>query len=176
MERFVTRRGREIWIRPVEEGDVDLLVHFFYHLSAETRYRRFHLPMTNVPESYVREMATYYAHHDPENRVALAALATEDGEQVLVGVGRCHRDQERPDEAEAAIVVRDDYQGEGLGTFLLSRLMPPTRALGIRRLTALVQPQNTPVFQIIKKSELRYERHLEQGQIYVVVGLDKPDE
>jgi RimJ/RimL family protein N-acetyltransferase len=175
MERFVTRRGREIWLRPVEEGDVELLIHFFHRLSAETRYRRFHVPLTDVPESYVREMATYYARHHPDNRVALVALATEDGEQVLVGVARCHRDKERPDEAEAAIVVRDDYQGEGLGTFLLSRLVPAAQALGIRRLTALVQPQNVPLFHLIKKSGLRYEQHLEGGQIYVVVWLDEPD-
>ena len=122
---FTSRSGRQYHIRDLQPEDADLLVDLFYHLSPETIYKRFHAALDNLPEEHVRQEATRLADIDPENQIALIALYDDqknpDQEAEAVGVARCHRIPGTTD-AESAIVVRDDFQQDGLGTFLLTLL------------------------------------------------------
>jgi GNAT superfamily N-acetyltransferase len=69
--------------------------------------------MPKLTEGMVRYL-TEIDHHDHE---AIIALDEQTGEGI--GVARYVRDQERPEVAEVAVTVIDDWQGRGLGTLLL---------------------------------------------------------
>jgi GNAT superfamily N-acetyltransferase len=77
----------------------------------------------------------------------------------------------RPDEAEAAIVVEDAYQGRGLGTLLVERLLSYARMHGIRYFVAEINSENDRVLRFIRRSGLPAEKKLEAGVWLIRVRL-----
>src|SRR5688572_16345730 len=119
------RGGSRVRVRPIRRSDAKLLLRGFERLSDESRYQRFLSPMPELSESMVRYL-TDVDHHDHE---ALVALDDASGEGV--GVARFVRDPQRPERAEAAVTVIDDWQGRGVGTLLLELLAGRARQEGI---------------------------------------------
>src|SRR5207244_92171 len=106
----------------------------FAGLSAESRYRRFFSAKDRLSEAELR----YLTEVDGVDHFALGAL--HDGEGA--GVARFVRLRDRPDTAEAAIVVVDERQGCGLGRLLLTRLTEAARERGITRFRSDVLARN----------------------------------
>ena len=105
-----------------------MLLAGFERLGAESRYQRFLAPMAELSEDGITYL-TDIDHHDHE---ALAAIDAETGDGV--GVARFIRRADRPDTAEAAVTVIDEWQGRGVGTALLDLLAERARAEGSRPL------------------------------------------
>jgi L-amino acid N-acyltransferase YncA len=68
-----------------------------------------------------------------------------------VGVARFVRDPERPDAAEFAITVVDDWQGVGLGKLLLQTLLVSAAEYGVEHLVAHVLEENTPALRLFRQ-------------------------
>jgi hypothetical protein len=103
------RDGARVVVRPVRPDDRELLLAGFERLGPESRYQRFLAPMAELSEAnlaYVIDVD----HHDHE---ALGAIDPATGGGV--GVARFIRCVDRPDTAEAAVTVIDDWQGRGVG-------------------------------------------------------------
>ncbi|HSC04180.1 MAG TPA: GNAT family N-acetyltransferase [Solirubrobacteraceae bacterium] len=136
--------GGRIRIRQGRAGsDRDLLLRGFERLSPESRYRRFLVPMPELREDAVRYL-TDIDHHDHE---AMIALDEENGEGI--GVARYVRHPERPDAAEIAVTVIDDWQGRGVGTLLVEVLSARAREEGIGRFTALMLAGNDDMMDVL---------------------------
>jgi GNAT superfamily N-acetyltransferase len=144
MTEATLRDGSRVEVRPVKRSDAELLLRGFERLSEESRYRRFLCSMPELSESMVRYL-TNVDHHDHEAVVALDP-ATGEG----VGVARYVRDPDRPERAEAAVTVIDDWQGRGLGTLLLELLAVRAREEGLRRFTALMLASNDEMMELLE--------------------------
>jgi GNAT superfamily N-acetyltransferase len=138
------RDGSRVRLRQGHRADKQLLLRGFERLGPESRYRRFLAAMPELSEKMVRYL-TEIDHHDHE---AIAAIDEKTGEGI--GVARYVRDPERPDLAEAAVTVIDEWQGRGLGTLLLEVLGARARAEGIRSFTALMLATNQEVMDVLK--------------------------
>ena len=138
------RDGSSVLVRPARPDDRALLLAGFERLGPVSRYRRFLAPMAVLSDDDVTYL-TNVDHHDHE---ALAALDTETGEGV--GVARFVRSTERPDVAEFAITVIDDWQGRGVGTALLDLLAERARAEGIVRFSALLLAENREMLDLLQ--------------------------
>src|SRR5208283_3098574 len=110
--------GREVRLRPVKAGDKTLFLEALKRLSPESRYSRFLAAKSNLSD---RELH-YLTEIDGVNHFALGALAGFGKDRKGLGVARFVRFPEEPDVADAAIVVTDDAQGQGLGRLLFLRL------------------------------------------------------
>ena len=165
---FSSRSGRQIAVRDLRPDDAELLVDLFYHLSPETIYKRFHTALDphSLPPDRVHQEAQRLARIDPERQVALVALHRGHAG----GVARFHRVPVTAD-AESAIVIRDDYQMDGLGTHLLILLKEWAVEMGITHLMAMVQAQNHPILKVINRSGLKSEWRFEQGESYLAVDI-----
>ncbi len=72
-----------------------------------------------------------------------------------------------------AILVVDDYQGVGLGTALVTRLLAEAQARGIERLRALVLPDNDVVLAMLRKyaPSIAIERYAHALRAAIPTGL-----
>ena len=123
-------------IRPVEADDAERLVDLHNRCSDEARYFRFHAAKPRLRPAEAR----YLAAVDGDARVALAATTIEDGEERIVADARF--DLVGDGDAEAAVLLRDDVTGRGLGTLLLDRLLQRAAETGVRRLLLDILPEN----------------------------------
>jgi len=159
------RDGSHVRIRQGHSSDRQLLIRGFERLSPESRYRRFLAPMSELSEQTLRYL-TEIDHHDHE---AMIALEEDSGEGV--GVARYVRDPERPDSAEVAVTVVDDWQGRGLGTLLLDVIGARARQEGIAMFTAVVLTTNHTVIDLLR--QLDYVRVLDRdgGTVELAVSI-----
>ncbi len=139
------RDGTEVEIRAIRPTDGDLLRGGFERLSAESRYRRFLAPMAELSPSAVRYLVNV-DHRDHE-----ALLAVDPATAQAIGVARFVRSKQRPDVAEAAVTVVDEWQGRGLGTLLLDVLTARARQVGIGAFTALMLAANDDMRALLER-------------------------
>jgi acetyltransferase len=143
--------GTEVRIRPIRPDDKARLQAALAGFSQETVRRRF---FTAKPRLSANELR-YLTEVDGHDHIALVAVAAEDP-STIVGVARSVRLAEAPDTAEWAIVVVDEWQGQGLGGALARALADAARRTGIRRIAAVMLGDNAPARRVV----LRIARRL----------------
>jgi RimJ/RimL family protein N-acetyltransferase len=161
------RDGSPVTIRPIEPDDRDLLRAGFEQLSDHSRYMRFQTPLASLSDQQLSYL-TDVDHHDHE---ALLALAP-DGHDI-VGVARFVRVSEAV--AECAIVVADEWQGHGVATELLDRLVERAREEGVERFTALVLAENAEAVRLLERLGDTVQRRV-GSQVELDIELPKPRE
>ena len=166
--------GRPIVVRHIRPDDADRLAAMFWKLSSETRWRRFFVPLDHVDPNLVAKQARRLAEIDVQREVALIALVHEDGTEAAVAVVRYIRPTPDADQAEAAIVVRDDYQGLGLGSELFDLLIQVALVQGIRRLPFITQGDNRRILHMLERAGIPYDSHLIDGMYEVELQLSDP--
>ena len=126
----------------LEASDRAQLRRFFFRLSADTIYRRFHSPIAR-PEQAQPDRLLDIDHHDRE-----AVVAVLDGE--IIGVARYARHR-GTDTADVAVVVADDWQRQGLATRMVSAMADLALAAGVRQFTMTIQADNGPVLRLLRR-------------------------
>ena len=142
--------------------DGERLAGLFARLSPTTRYRRFFSPVSRLDQIQLERLVDI-DHHDRE---AVAAVLGDD----VVGVARYARvDAET---AELAVVVADDWQGQGVGTRMLAKLAELARAEGIRRFSVLVQGDNHRAIRYLRRFSPGARLAFAAGQVEGYLPLD----
>jgi L-amino acid N-acyltransferase YncA len=160
---LTTRDGRRVTVRHLRRNDAALLERMFYRLSSETRYRRFFIPLDNVDEERVHTEAQRLAKINPRKGAALVALAREGRHQEAIAVARFAVMPDVANCAEGSIVVRDDYQGSGLGGQLFDLLIQVALARGIRHLVLLTHADNHGMIALVQRLGLPYKGRFASG-------------
>jgi GNAT superfamily N-acetyltransferase len=162
---------KSVNVRAIHSDDAALLVEMFHYLSDRTRRLRFHSYTGDLPEERIWREAIALSDLDPARQAALVAVHEDGAGEHIVGVARFARARADAVEAEAAIVVRDDFQNMGLGSHLLAQLTSVARSMGIKRFSAWIMAENLHMLQIVKKANLPMHRETHSGETYVVVSL-----
>src|SRR5690348_11431542 len=118
-----------VCMRPIDRTDRDGIADLFARLSPESRSRRFLGPKPRLTSRELTELTRI-------DHVRHEAIAAVDDDGAIIGVARFVRHTDRPDAADVAVAVADDWQGAGIGTALVRRAMDRAEAVGVRRLTA----------------------------------------
>lgn len=167
-ETITLRDGTQLTLRPIRPDDAPRLQALHSRLSPESVRLRFLSVRPVLPPDEARRLATV----DYQTQMAIVATREEAGEDVIVAVARYSATQpDRPDEAEAAIVVEDRYQGQGLGTLLVERLLPHARQQGIRTFVAEISGENERIMRFVRRSGLPTEKRFEAGVWQIKVGI-----
>ncbi|HXA42223.1 MAG TPA: GNAT family protein [Candidatus Solibacter sp.] len=157
--------GTRIVFRPITADDKELLRVGVERLSPESRYRRFFSPIDHLSD----EQLAYLTEIDYVDHFAWIGILPERGGEG-VAVGRWIRDPEKPDSAEAAVTVADDYQGQGLGSALLVLLARSAIERGVRRFTLEVLGENEPMMQLMQHVGAVIDKR-EAGVVFMHVPL-----
>jgi GNAT superfamily N-acetyltransferase len=144
IDRLRLADAREVVVRPVLAFDAAAEQDFVRSLSADSRLKRFHFGLKELPPSMLRAMTEV----DQEAHVAIVAEAFDaDDEPIIVADARYVRGPDE-DEAEFAIAVADAWQGIGLGRALMARLGRHAARHGVKRLVGDVLPGNAAMFAV----------------------------
>jgi len=139
--------GSEVLIRPIRPEDEGLLIAFHRALS-ETSVRQRYMAPLRLDQRTTHERLIRVCFSDYDRDIALVVEnRPSSGAPEIVAVGRLGRGR-ATDDAEFALLVRDDWQRRGLGTELLRRIVDIARAERIRRVTATMLPNNTAMMRI----------------------------
>lgn len=169
-ERVLLRDGTPVFLRLVRPEDKPLFLEAWGRLSPPSRYRRFLAPKARLTAEDLR----YLTEVDGENHLAIVALRETPGAELGVGVARFVRLPGRPEAAEAAVAVTDDFQGRGLGSLLAGRLARAARERGVRWAVCEILPGNEPVLRLLRRSFPRATVREEEGSILVEIDLEGP--
>lgn len=126
-----------IRLRPISAQDKDALIRFHDQLSDDTKFRRYHAAKKSLSTADLN----YFTEVDQQRHLALVAHPDDD-EHDLLGVARAVAMPGTDDEAEIAVVVRDDHHGSGVGADLIEAVVDRAERAGMRRVVAEVQADN----------------------------------
>ncbi len=143
--------GTELMLRPVLPGDSQRSAHDSVEFSTDTLYRRFMSTRAPTPA-----LLDYLFQVDYVDHFVWVLVDGADG--PVVADVRFVRDVEDPAVAEIAFIVADDYQGRGIGGFLMDALTIAARVGGVQRFTARLLADNLAMRSILDRYGAEWER------------------
>jgi len=160
------RDGSVFYLRPVLPGDSERTTNGPVEFSSETLYRRFQSPRTPTKSLMTYLFEVDYVHH-------FVWVMTEGAEGPVVADARFVREEDDQAVAEVAFIVGDDYQGRGIGTFLMGALVVTADYVGVERFTARVLSDNLPMRSILNSFGASWHRD-DLGVVTTVVDVPSP--
>ena len=127
---------RLLHIRPLRRGDDLPIRELDDRLSPRTRYLRFFLPIPRLPESLLNLLACV----DYRRRLALVGEVDAASGLEVVALGNYGAIDDRT--AEIGLVVQDEWQRQGIGLALATRMMRAAERRGFDRFVANVLVEN----------------------------------
>ena len=159
------RNGEALQIRALLPGDRAEMLAAVGRFSAQTLYRRFFAPKRSFSEREIE----FFLNVDFTSHVALVAVFSEGGRQVIVGGARYVVSQQGC--AEVAFAIDDPHQKLGIATHLIRHLIEIARANGLETFIAEVLPENTPMLKVFERCGLTLETRREKGVVHVRLAL-----
>ncbi|MBN1451595.1 MAG: bifunctional acetate--CoA ligase family protein/GNAT family N-acetyltransferase [Anaerolineales bacterium] len=139
---WTMKDGTDVVIRPISAEDEMLMRGFHASLSDRTVYMRYLSPMM-LSTRITHERLARMTHNDYDREIALVVEGqNEQGEKAILGVGRLSKLRGTDEEARFTMLISDRYQGQGLGKELLTRIIKIGRDEKIKRIIALMSPDN----------------------------------
>ena len=140
--------GTPLQVRPILPADRPRLEEALdKHFSQESRRKRFF-----SPGQLSSSLLQYLVDVDYVDHFAWVVLTEEDGALRGVASTRYIRLHDDPTAAEIAFGVTDDYQGRGLGTFLLGALAAAAPVGGVTHFRASVLADNLAMRAVLDKA------------------------
>ena len=139
--QLATRSGIVLAIRPVTEADEPALTAFFDKVSDEDRRFRFLVAGEHVSHEQLEPLIT--ADHFRSESFLAYDQAT--GELIASALLACDG---KLDTAEAAVSIRNDYRGKGVGWTLLEFLSAQAEHRGVRRVIAIESRENHAAIEL----------------------------
>ncbi|MCG8686911.1 MAG: bifunctional acetate--CoA ligase family protein/GNAT family N-acetyltransferase [Desulfobacterales bacterium] len=141
-----TADNDQIFIRPVKPEDAPLLVDLFNVLSTKSIYYRFFSPIKELKP----DMLARFTQIDYDREIALVAIDESANPERILAVARIIGDPDGK-KGEFSIVVGDPWQGKGIGSFLLKRVLNIAESRGFENVMGLVLKENKNMIEMGKK-------------------------
>jgi acyl-CoA hydrolase/GNAT superfamily N-acetyltransferase len=146
---FQLKDNRTIEFRPLMPSDEFGYRTFFYSLQEDTIYYRFFHHRRTFSHETAQQ---HWASVDYRKNISLVGVISQKGRKEMIAVGSYARDETMaPDRVEVALVVREDFQGMGVGTRLLQALEDVAYENGYKGFVADVLAENTGMIHVFKK-------------------------
>lgn len=145
--------GQRVVIRPVLPQDEGLTTAFFRSLPSPARYDRFMSPMRHLPPDLVKR----FTNVDYTDHVALVAEVFENGRETVIAEARYVRGAD-PSVAEFAVSVADGWQGQGLASRLLDKLLCRAASAGVQRMVGETLATNDKMLHLARKAGFTVRR------------------
>jgi acyl-CoA hydrolase/ribosomal protein S18 acetylase RimI-like enzyme len=154
--------GTEIFVRPVKPTDEELFKDLFYSLSEQSRYQRFFSRMAFMPHRTRQP----YVNINYNEQVGLACVVEHATGEQLVGLGQYIKLPNQP-KAEFALLISDEWQQRGLGTWLTRYVVRIARQSGITGFQAEVLAANKGMLAVFQALPYELRMKLDSGAYHI---------
>lgn len=162
--------GTPVTIRPIRPEDEPLMVQFHHTLSERSVYLRYFCSLSlSTRVEHERLVRICFASYDRGFALVADRKNPETGQHEVLGVGRFSAINRF--EAEAAVLVSDEWQGRGLGTELLARVARVAREEKMRRLSGEILRDNLATQAIFRKVGFRLSLTEDPSSVSAVLEL-----
>ncbi|MGD1085705.1 MAG: bifunctional acetate--CoA ligase family protein/GNAT family N-acetyltransferase, partial [Verrucomicrobiota bacterium] len=160
-----SKNKKRIVIRPIRPEDEPLMVRFHQTLSEQSVYQRY-FSVLKLSQRTAHERLTRICFNDYDREIALVAEYKESAaaQPQILGVGRLSK-LRGVNEGEFAILVSDPWQGLGLGTELLRRVVQVGREEKLQRIIGHILPENHVMNQTCQKVGFKVGRDGDQNDL-----------
>jgi len=155
---WTSKGGLAVVIRPIRPEDEPLMVKFHATLSEQSVYMRY-FQYLNYTQRVAHERLTRLCFIDYDREMALVVERKdpETGENAILAIGRLSKVRQTA-EAEFAILVSDAYQGHGIGSELLRRLVQIGRDERLERIVASILSENVTMQRVSRNNGFTLKR------------------
>jgi acetyltransferase len=171
VDQWKAESGTDIIIRPIRPEDEPLMVKFHETLSEQSVYMRYFAPM-KLQQRTAHERLSKICFIDYDIEMVLVATRKNPdnpADTQIMAAGRLTKLHGKP-EGEFGILVGDPYQGHGLGTQLLTRLVQVGRDEGLTRIIGYILPTNRAMIHVAQ--EVGFEiSHTGDGTVLAAINL-----
>jgi acetyltransferase len=143
-ERVTLPNQKRLRIRALRRCEDGPIRDLFARLTARTRQFRFLSPLPSVPDSLIRQIVSV----DYRRQLALVAEDLDGVPGDVVGLANFGAIDERT--VEVALVVRDEWQRQHVGTELAVRMLRAAEERGYDRFVASMHAENVGVRRLLK--------------------------
>lgn len=140
------KNGKTAEFRPLLPSDEFAYRNFFYSLQEETIYYRFFYKKRIFSHEVVQQQ---WANVDYTKNMSIIGLVQKRGHKEIMAIGSYAMESE--EKAEIAFVVREDYQGMGIASYLLELLEKIAKENGYKKFSATVLRENSAMIRVFKK-------------------------
>jgi acetyltransferase len=170
VENWKSKDGIPMVIRPIRPEDEPAMVKFHETLSDSSVYLRyFHMENLSIRVAHERLVRKCFIDYDRE----MALVATRPGNGTapeIIGVGRLTK-QSGTEGAEVAVLVSDRYQGHGVGSELVRRLIDVARDEKLKSIEANILPENSGMNALARNFGFKTMPDGDFSHIRAVLGL-----
>jgi RimJ/RimL family protein N-acetyltransferase/AcrR family transcriptional regulator len=143
-----------LWIRLARPEDSDAVAQMHERCSEQSRYQRY-FSVAQWRDVQLRRLSG--GHRG-------ATLVVEDEQGGIVGLGNVFPDESGTGRAaEIAMIIEDAYQGRGVGTQLLRRMLDLAVRLGFTEVTASVLADNDGMLHLLHATGLPWTSSIDSG-------------
>ena len=148
---WTDRTGERLTIRPIRPEDETLLVDFHRTLSEQSIYQRYFETLGfDQRTAHARLIRVCFTDYDRELALVAEWRDPLTDAPLIAGVGRLSRLHDGVT-AEFSMLVSDRWQGRGLGTELLTRLVDAGRRDGLQRIVATILGTNGAMIGVSRR-------------------------
>ncbi|MGV8073131.1 MAG: GNAT family N-acetyltransferase [Syntrophobacteraceae bacterium] len=143
---FELKDGKVLAIRPILPSDEFAFRDFFYSLRQETIFSRFFYHKRLFPYQAAQE---HWAAVDYRKNISVIGLTSRAGHKEIMAVASYAASENGM--AEVAMVIREDFQGKGLGSYFLEVLEKIAKENSYKGFNAAVLKTNLPMIRVFTK-------------------------
>ena len=154
--------GKEVTLRPIKPEDEPLHKDMFMSLSEETIRFRF---LKAIKELSHAELVRF-CYIDYDREITLVAIANENKKKSMVGICMLTGDPDN-ESAEFAIMLRDKWQGKGLGEKMMDSSISMAKTKGWKTIYAGLLPTNLKMINLFRKKGFELEKAESKDMYYV---------
>ncbi|WP_457391115.1 N-acetyltransferase family protein [Roseateles sp. P5_E1] len=159
-EHWMLAGGHQVRLRPIAAADAAAEQAFFSALSLDSRHKRFHIGLRELSPALLKLLTDV----DQRQHVAWVVEAQASGHPVIADARYVH-DEDRPERAEFALAVADEWQGRGLGRRLIAHLAAHARQHGVQRLHGDILADNRRMLALMRDQGARLTAHPDGAQL-----------
>ncbi len=157
--------------RAIKPSDEEEMRRLFYRFSDTSVYYRYFSPIKTMPHRKMQE----YVNIDYQRIMSIIGTIDLSGSERIIAEGRYVRHHNLPS-ADVAFVVDENYQGQGIASFLFEALIRTAREQGIEWFTADVIADNKAMLKVFERAPFPIRAVMESGIYNLTIPFTDPGE